>query len=226
MIFDVAAASEKVLRPRLSKLREDLVVRLVQDVHQDVQPTAMGHAEGELLHVVGRALLDQLVEQRNERFAAVKAEPLLRRVARVEKSLEGICFAELTEDVHLLVAVDRRAIAHRFHALGKPVSLLGVLNVHELDADVPAVGVVEQLDDVAQLRRVLQRQIAGIELSVEIRLGQLVCLKLQTVGCGALGSQRVECRREVTGVAISVDQIIDMPLLGLSRVHALSLGCR
>ena len=92
VILHIAAAGNEILRPRFGKLGEDLVVRLVQDVHQHVEPAAVGHADGELLHIVDRPLLDDLIEQRDDRLTTIDAEPLRPGIAGVNEVLERIGF--------------------------------------------------------------------------------------------------------------------------------------
>ena len=51
---------------------EDLVVRLPGDVRQDVEPTAVRHADADLVESFLRGAVEHGVEQRNDRLATFK----------------------------------------------------------------------------------------------------------------------------------------------------------
>jgi len=70
------------------ELGEDLAERLTDDVGQDVEAAAMGHAENDFLNaVVGRARCD-VGEQRDRGFRAFEREALLADEAAVEEVFE------------------------------------------------------------------------------------------------------------------------------------------
>jgi hypothetical protein len=85
-------------------------------VREDVEPAAVGHAHDDFLHAELGAVLDQRVEQRDERFAALDAEPLLPDVARVEEAFELLGGDELEEDRAALVRGELRLVEDRLHA--------------------------------------------------------------------------------------------------------------
>ena len=117
------------------ELVEDLGERLVERVGEHVQPAAVGHADDELLDAQRRALLDDRVEDRDERLAAFEREPLLADVLGVQELLEQLGLVERDEDAVLLLQAEREAVADRLHPLGQPVADVERVDVHELDAD-------------------------------------------------------------------------------------------
>ncbi len=74
------------------------------------------------------------------------------------------------EDADLLLAP--HAGLRAFDPLLDPRLLLGLLHVHELDADGAAVGVTKLTEDVAQLHDRLAQQSSGGELTVEVPDGE------------------------------------------------------
>ena len=64
----------------------------------------MGHAEHDLLHAELAAALDDLLQRRDQRFAAVEAEALGAGVLDVEELLEALGLDQLVEDRLLALA--------------------------------------------------------------------------------------------------------------------------
>jgi hypothetical protein len=58
---------------------EQRAVRLRQHLRQHVEAAAVGHAQHDLLHAEIAAALDDLLERRDQRLAAIEAEALGRR---------------------------------------------------------------------------------------------------------------------------------------------------
>ena len=59
------------------ELLEQLAVTLADDVDQDVQPTAVGHADGHLGQARSGRLVDDRINERDGRLPALETEPLL-----------------------------------------------------------------------------------------------------------------------------------------------------
>src|SRR5690606_4026247 len=120
----IAAAVDEVLLPVLLELGEDLLVGLAQDVVEDIEASAMGHAHHDLLDIVLRRDLGEAVEQRDEALGAFQAEALLPDVALVEEGLEHLGLVELVEHMHALGAAQIRAVARGLAPLAPPEALL------------------------------------------------------------------------------------------------------
>src|SRR3546814_9889741 len=77
VIFYVARAADILRIGRAAgEFAEDDAIGLAQDVGENVEAAAMGHAEDDFLHAVLAAIFDDTFERRNHRFAAVEAEAL------------------------------------------------------------------------------------------------------------------------------------------------------
>ncbi len=149
VVLHVAGALDRARVDVALELAEDLAVLLADDVREHVEPAAVRHADGDLVEaVLGRRLAD-LVDQRDGRLAALEAEPLLADELRLQEGLEGLGLVELEQDAQLLLA--GRLHVRLLDALLDPAALLGVLDVHVLDADRAAVRVAQDAEDVAQL---------------------------------------------------------------------------
>ena len=86
-------------------------------------------------------------------------------------------------------------------------ALLGVHDVHVLDADGAAVGVAQHAEHVAQLHELLAGEPADRELPVQVPQGQPVLEDVQ-VGVAALPvAQRVGVGHQVAAGPVGVDQL-------------------
>src|SRR5690554_5822091 len=113
------------------------------------------------------------------------------------------------------LVAERRRAAHRLEALLQPALLLGIDDMHDLAADGAAVGLLQGLDDIAQRRLVQpQEEGAGLELGVEVLLGELMEGEVE-VGNGerAAQAERIDVGLLMTAEAVGVDQLEDLDLL-------------
>ena len=173
---------------------------------------------------LGGGLAD-LVDHRDGGLAALEAEPLLADELGLQERLERLGLVELEQDPQLLLA--RRLRVRPLHPLLDPLALLGIHDVHVLDAGRAAVGVAQDAEDVAQLHEApaLAAERAGGELAVEVPQRQAVRLHLE-VGVAALAVlQRVGVGHQVAAHAVGVDQLEDARLLARSRRRGTS-RCR
>ena len=89
MIFHVARALDLVgMRRAAPELVEDRPIGLAHDIGKHVQAAAMRHADDDLADAKLAAALDDLLERRNHRFAAVEPEALGAGIFEVEEALE------------------------------------------------------------------------------------------------------------------------------------------
>ena len=95
-----------------------------------------------------------------------------------------------------------------------PALLVGVLDVHVLDADRAAVRVAQHAEEVTEVHALLARHAAGQELAVEVPDRQPVGGRVELVRHGRLFPvQRVEVGDAVTAGAVGADQRRDLHLL-------------
>ena len=102
-----------------------------------------------------------------------------------------------------------------------PALLLGVLDVHVLDADRAAVGVAQHAEQVAERHLLGAGDAAGEELAVEVPDRQPVRQRVELLGHRRLlPAQRVEVGDEVAADAVDADQRGDLHLLLQHRLFA------
>src|SRR6266581_6469035 len=99
--FDVVGGRRAAL-----ELVEDRAVRLVHHLRQHVEPAAMRHADDDLFDAERAAALDDLLQRRNHRLAAVEAEALGAGELHVAELLEAVGLDELVEDRALALAAE------------------------------------------------------------------------------------------------------------------------
>ncbi len=80
----------------------------------------MGHAEHDLLHAERAAALDDLLQRRNHRFAAVEAEALGAGIFDVEEFLEALGLDQLVQDGALALAGEGDLLVRALDALLHP----------------------------------------------------------------------------------------------------------
>ena len=147
VVLDVARALDLVrLEGAALELVEDRAVRLAHHVGQHVEAAAMGHAEHDLLDAELAAALDDLLERRDHRLAAVEAEALGAGVLHVEELLEALGLDRACSGWPSCPSVVKRmSLSVALDAFLDPGLLRRDGDVHELDADVSAVGAAEDL---------------------------------------------------------------------------------
>src|SRR5581483_7681383 len=98
------------MRRAALELVKDLAVRLAHHVGQNVQPTAMSHAQHDFLHAKLSATLDDLFECRNRRFTAVNSEALGAQEAQPAELLEAFRLHKLVQDRTLAFRRERNLL--------------------------------------------------------------------------------------------------------------------
>ena len=85
-----------------------------------------------------------------------------------------------------------------FDVLLDPALLLGILDVHVLDAERPAVGVAQDVEDLVERGHVAPGQAVGHELAGQVPDGEPVGQRVELgVDVRRLGVERVEVGDEV-----------------------------
>jgi hypothetical protein len=206
VILDVAVPGGH-LGQVLLELAEDHAVRLVHDIGQHAQPAAVRHPHDDLADPVVRGSFDQRIQQRDQGLATLEREPLLADVPLVQERLEELGGVQLQEDATLPLEVEVRPVPRPLHPIHQPLADFGVADVHELDADRPAVGLLEDLDQVAE-RRIGRIGDPGVERAVEVRLGQAEGGEVEPVLRlpGDVEPEGVEPGEVVAHLAIGVDE--------------------
>ena len=90
MVLDISRALNG---PRILisfKLGEDLGIALARKIRQDIQAPAVSHSDRNLVDSATCRLVQDLIEKRNQRFAAFKRESLLPQILGLQELFE--CF--------------------------------------------------------------------------------------------------------------------------------------
>jgi len=127
---------------------EDHPVGLAHDVGQHIEAAAVGHAHGDLLHAHLATALDDLLQGGNDRFRALQAEALCAGVLGMEELFESLRLDQLGQDGFLAETGEGDLLVRPLDALLDPGLLLRVGDVHELVAEMPAVGAFQDGQDL------------------------------------------------------------------------------
>ncbi len=208
VVFDVARALHIVgLEALAAELGEHRGERLLHDVDQRVEPAAMRHADGDLVDALRGHRLDHRVQRRNGDLAAFQPEPLGGDVALLAEHLEALGLGELLEYAALLRRAEGRVPRRAFHPALDPGFLVGILDVHELDADRAAIGVAQDPHDLAQRGGLAAEHVVDEDRLVQVGVGEAVGKRVQ-LGVRRRNGQpeRVEPRLEMAAHAVGADQ--------------------
>src|SRR5215210_2937957 len=133
----------------LLELAEDLGVRLVHNVRQDVEPPPVRHPEGDY----GRAYVgggaDDPVQHRNYHVVPLAREPLLPEERLVEELLEGVYSREPLEEPLRVLSFHSLVEAARLDGLAQPEPLLRVVDVPEVITGRVAVDPAQLVDGLS-----------------------------------------------------------------------------
>ncbi len=194
------------------ELVEDGGEVLLGGVGQHVQPAAVRHAEHDLFHPGVGGGVEHHVEQRDEALGALQAEALGAEEFGVEEPLEALRLDQLGEYPSLLVGADGRC--RSLGVLLDPQFLVGLLDVHVLDARRSAVGVAQHAEDLAERHPGAAGQPSGGELTVEVPQAEPVGDRVElVVDLRRLLAQRVEVGDEMASNPVHVDELEDAGLL-------------
>ncbi len=167
----------------------------------------MGHADHDLLQAHRAAALQDLLQRRDHGLAAVQAEALGAGVLLVEELLEGLGGDQAVQDRDLALGREVGAVALALDALLDPGLLVGVLDVHELDADLAAVGGAHRLEDLRQRRRFHPQHVVDEDRAFPVVVVEAVGDGVQLRVTLALGeAQRIQVGLQVAAHAVGADQ--------------------
>ena len=215
VVLHVAFVGREVGMDHALEPREDPLGRVADDVREDVQPSAVGHADHDLVDPAGRRIFDQAVEQRNRRLAALDRVAALTQKLRAQEALELLGRDELHEDALADVPGQGLARGRGRDARADPVLFFRARDVAVFGADLAAVHAAHERDDVAQGHPVSALEPARVELAVEVPDRQAVSRELQLGMLGdRAGAKRIDVGEQVAPHAVRVDELEDAGLLG------------
>jgi hypothetical protein len=198
---------------------EQVSRHLAQRVHQNVQTSAVSHADDDFLHAGSARVAHDFVHRRNEALAAFQRKALLADVLRVQKTLEPFRRRQALKNVLFLVGGEIRGGADRFELLFPPALLFRIADVHELGADRAAVRVTQCLHDFTQ-RSLFETeiQVLCMEHLIHVRFSEVVERGFELRNGRALAAlQRIEVGPLGAEETVSANQRLDIDLLARGR---------
>jgi hypothetical protein len=209
VVLHVAAAIGKAFFPVVLEFREDLLVGLVHHVVEDVQSAAVGHAHHALFNADRRGRLEHHVDRRDRALAPLEAEPLLARVPLLDEPLKSLRTDELLKHLQALLTRQRNLALVLLEVLEEPAALFRIGDVRELQADRPAVGLLQPLDKLAERHRALGVHDRKAHLPIKVRLGQAIVRERELLGALLLAAEGIGLGRGVAEPPVIGDERID-----------------
>ena len=207
MVFHVARALDLVRRGRAAlELVEDHPVRLLEHLGEHVEASAVGHAEDDFLDAQRTAALDDLLERRNQRLGAVKAEALGAGIFDVDELLEAFRLDELVEDRLLAFRGEGDALVRPFDALLDPAFLGSIRDVHELDAERAAISAPQDLKHLRDGGELQPEHIVDEDPAAVVGRGEAIGGRVEVgFALDGLQAEGVEPGVEVAAHAVGAD---------------------
>ena len=212
VVLHVAGGLARVLLARLEghvalELGEDRLGRAPDDVGDEGEASAVGHAHDDLGGALGGRQLDDLVGDRHERVHALDREGLLPEVGAAQEALERVDLDQALERRRGAArAAMRLAEAARLDHPAQPEALLVVGEVLDLVGDRAAVGLLEVREGCGER---LARHLDAQDRARDARhdLGRQVDLVggQRRVARGRR-AERVELGGQVAVAAVGLDQ--------------------
>ncbi len=226
VILDVAGAFEPRQVVRALELGEQIRRRLAKHVDEHVQAAAMRHADDDLVHAGFAGSLNEIVERRNQRFAAFEREAFLADEARIQITLDTFGASQAIENRRLLFASETPMNSARLELLAQPEPLSRARHVRELRGELAAVDLLQERQDVLELHARVARtcQPTRRELALQVRLVQSQEVEAQHGRSGTIPqSERIEIRDLMAAQTVDLDQPRDSRLF-LDRRSGLGSG--
>ena len=134
---------------------------------------------------------------------AVDAEALGADETKSAEFLEAFGLDQLVQDRALAFGRERNLLVRPFDAPLQPILLLGIGDVHELIADAPAIGALEEIDHLARRGGGKPQHAVDEDGLVEFGIVETVEARIE-LRHGGLGRQmqRIEIGREMPDHAI------------------------
>ena len=152
---------------------EQLLGLFTQYVDQHVQTTTVRHTQH---HFTGAALArmaDHLFEHRHQRVAAFQREAFGSRELRAQVAFQTFRGGQLAQEALFLFR--GKGGMPRFKTLLNPTFFFGAGNVHIFRADVAAVGLLERVNQIAELHRLFaDSKRTYVKALLEVGLSQIV----------------------------------------------------
>ena len=132
-----------------------------------------------LVHVGGRRILYQGVEQRDQRLGTLQREAFLAHELRVEELLERLGGDEQLEDPPAVVMGQGRLAPGALDALLDPFALRLVGERQVLDAERAAIGAPERGQQLAEGGRLEAAEGPAVHLAVQVALAEAELVEIE-----------------------------------------------
>ena len=177
VVLHVAAIFARQIDGAVQELGEDLRRRLAQHVGQHVQAAPVGHADDDLGDAAAGGALDDPVHDGDGALRPLQREPLGPQELGLQEVLEHLGLDHLGQQLQLLGPAQVDPVAGGLDPLLHPAPDLHVVDVGQLDSDVAAVGLFQQVAQLAQLDRPAVGDALDLDHVVQVGLGQAVVLQ-------------------------------------------------
>uniref|UniRef100_A0A146YLN3 Uncharacterized protein n=1 Tax=Fundulus heteroclitus TaxID=8078 RepID=A0A146YLN3_FUNHE len=188
VVLHVPGALIGSLQPGV-ELAEDLFQFFTDHVGENVEPTPVRHAHDDVLHAVLRGFIDDGFQGRDQSLASLQAESFLCRPLLLQELLKPGGANHASQQRPLLLQSELHH-SWSLELLPDPLTLIQVVDEHELHADVLAVRHLQAADDLLQRQHRLRASYEGgggqPEHLVQVRLVQAVEAQL-VGGCDNVG---------------------------------------
>ena len=181
MILDVARDDQFVGVIFSFKFTEKIAWRFTQNIYQYIKTATVGHPQNKLLDAVGATALDNLLQRRDQAFAALQRKAFLSHIFGVQVTFDTFSRRNVLEQLPPCVGrVSGRPVAEGGFDSGlQPSPFPCVSDVVVLRADRSAIDSLYRGNDVSQPHSGSNRKRTGIELLGHVSLGQPVKIRLQ-----------------------------------------------
>ncbi len=207
VIFHIAIASHQAGLVVRRELVEQRSKGFAHKIRQHVEPAAVGHPHLDFLHALHRAVFENSVEHHHRAFTALQREPLLTEKLLRQEIFESLRLQEPAQGLHLLVHGSFRTLGTMvLDPLPHPVADGGVVDVHELEADLPRIGRPQGGDHVLELhlRAAESERVRG--LTAHLILAEIVFAQAQARVNLRLLIERIDLGLGVSQRAVVVNQ--------------------
>jgi hypothetical protein len=212
-----------------SKLAENRLVGLSDDVGENVETATMRHTDDNVLDTIIDTAVNEGLHTRDKGLTTLKTESLVVRVLGSQERLEAGTPDKSVENTALLI--DRVLEGSRdLKAFTEPVALITVRDMNELNTERTAVDSLASIDNLAESHLLTAitleaRQDTRAEgvLSIHVLLGETIVLESQFLGLdvgealgvvGTSDTEGINLGGMVTARLVSADKKLDLQMVG------------
>ena len=210
VVFDVARTLDVARHGRAAlELVEDDLVGLAHHGGEHVQAAAVGHAQNDFIDTQIAAALDDLFQRRDHGLAAVQSEPLGAGETLVQEAFEALGLDQLVQDGDLAFLGEGVGLelVRSLEPFLKPGLLLRLGDMHVLDADIAAVGALQDRQHLADRARLQAQHAVEVDRPVQIGAGEAIEFRRKFGVLDRLfNAQRVQVGLKMAAHAIGADQ--------------------